>query len=170
LSLEFVLFPRHGRPGRLPPSAALTKRCVERAAGVLQPPEHDRAQVAGLPEALPVLQRAVERHSGIGLHALERHERAETPFDYDLPGALDPVLEMRLTDLAVRIYEKLEVKDFARVDFRVDHRNKPWFIEINPLPTFAPDGTFAIIAELAGRSYPEFLAEVLERALARITT
>lgn len=120
------------------------------------------------PKALPVLQRALERHSGIGLHALVRHERPDSPFEYELPGALDEVLEMRLKDLAVRIYEKLEVKDFARVDFRVDHRNKPWFIEINPLPTFAPDGTFAIIAELAGRSYDAFLSEVLAAALERV--
>jgi D-alanine-D-alanine ligase len=120
------------------------------------------------PEALPVLQRATERHSGIGLHALERHEQPEAPFEYDLTGSLDQVLEMRLKDLALRVYEKLEVKDFARVDFRVDRRQKPWFIEINTLPTFAPDGTFAIIAELAGRSYPEFLADVLRRALGRV--
>jgi D-alanine-D-alanine ligase len=120
------------------------------------------------PRALPVLQRATERHSGIGLHALERHERPEAPFEYDLLGGIDPVLEMRLKDLALRAYRKLEVRDFARLDFRVDHSNKPWFIEINPLPTFAPDGTFAIIAELAGQAYPEFLAEVLADGLQRL--
>ena len=120
------------------------------------------------PRALPVLQRATERHSGIGLHALERYERPEAPFEYELLGSIDPILEIRLKDLAHRAYQKLDVKDFARVDFRVDANNKPWFIEINPLPTFAPDGTFAIIAELAGRSYPEFLAEVLAEGLARV--
>jgi D-alanine-D-alanine ligase len=120
------------------------------------------------PLALPVLQRATERNSGIGLHALERHERPEAPFAYDLLGSIDPVLEIRLKDLALRAYRKLEVRDFARVDFRVDRNNKPWFIEINPLPTFAPDGTFAIIAELAGRSYIDFLADVLSEALRRV--
>jgi D-alanine-D-alanine ligase len=120
------------------------------------------------PTALPVLQRATERHSGIDLHALEPHEPPDARFEYDLTGSLDQVLEMRLKDLALRVYHKLEVRDFARVDFRVDRNNKPWFIEINPLPTFAPDGTFAIVAELAGRSYPEFLADVLERALNRV--
>jgi D-alanine-D-alanine ligase len=120
------------------------------------------------PLALPVLQRATERHSGIGLHALERHERPEAPFEYDLIGSIDPLLEVRLKDLSLRIFRKLEVKDFARLDFRVDGKNKPWFIEINPLPTFAPDGTFAIIAELAGKSYPEFLADVLAEGLRRI--
>ncbi len=120
------------------------------------------------PLALPVLQRATERHSGIGLHALERYERPEAPFEYDLIGSIDSQLEVRLKDLSLRIFRKLEVKDFARLDFRVDPENEPWFIEINPLPTFAPDGTFAIIAELAGTSYPDFLAVVLGEALRRV--
>lgn len=121
------------------------------------------------PEALPVLERATERATGIGLHALERHEDPERPFEYDLLGRLEPALEERLQELALRVYEKLECKDFARVDFRVDRQGEPFFIEINPLPTFAPDGTFAIIAELLGRTYPDFLAEVLHRGLGRIT-
>ena len=69
---------------------------------------------------------------------------------------------------AVAVYEKLECKDFARIDFRVDAEGQPWFLEINPLPTFAPDGTFAIIAELAGQSYEAFLADVLKRGLKRL--
>jgi D-alanine-D-alanine ligase len=119
-------------------------------------------------EALPVLQRATERNSGIGLHALDRHEDPAAPFDYVIHGALDRVLEARLCDLALRIYAKLECKDFARVDFRVDERGKPWFLEINPLPTFAPDGTFAIIAELMNRPYSELLADLLARGLQRL--
>jgi D-alanine-D-alanine ligase len=120
------------------------------------------------PEALPVLQRATERTTGIGLHALERHEDPAEPFDYDLSGGLDTALEARLHDLALRVYEKLECKDFARADVRVDDRGEPWFIETNPLPTFAPDGTFAIIAELMNRPYEDLLADVLARGLRRL--
>ena len=119
-------------------------------------------------EALPVLQRATERTTGIGLHALERHKDPDDPFDYDLSGGLDAALEARLHDLALRVYEKLECKDFARADFRVDARGAPWFIETNPLPTFAPDGTFAIIAELMNRPYEDLLADVLARGLRRL--
>ena len=119
-------------------------------------------------EALPALQRATERHSGIGLHALERHENPDAPFAYDLSGSLDAVLEARLRDLALRVYHKLECKDFARADFRVDARGTPWFLEINPLPTFAPDDTFAITAEVMGRDYTDLLADVLARGLRRL--
>ena len=47
---------------------------------------------------------------------------------------------------------------------------RPQFLEVNPLPTFAPDGTFAILAELAGVPYRAFLADLLAEALARVTT
>lgn len=120
------------------------------------------------PRALPVLQRAVDAATGIGLHALERKGLAHGDRDWQLEGTLDARLETRLTDLALRVFDKLECRDFARVDFRVDAEGTPWFLEINPLPTFDPDGTFAILAELCATPYPEFLAGVLKEALQRI--
>jgi D-alanine-D-alanine ligase len=122
------------------------------------------------PEALPVLQRAVETSTGIGLHALEHRgaPSADTDWDYDLGGTLDDDLERRLQALALRVFDTLDCRDFARADFRVDAEGKPWFLEINPLPTFAPDDTFAIIAELKGRDYVDYLAEVFGRGLRRL--
>ncbi len=122
----------------------------------------------GEAEALPVLQRAVERQTGIGLHALERWERADRPFDYDVPGALTPELEASLAEAALTVHRALECRDFSRSDFRVDAEGAVWFIEVNPLPTFAPDGTFAVLAELVGRPYEAFLADVLGRGLGRL--
>lgn len=120
-------------------------------------------------EPLPVLQRAVEATTGIGLHALAHRgvssDAEWTPAPY-IP--LTDELERSLQQLAVRVYEKLQCRDFARLDFRVDREGRPWFLEINPLPTFAPDGTFAILAELMHRSYVDFLAEILQRGLRRL--
>lgn len=127
------------------------------------------------PRALPVLQRAVCATTGIGLHVLDRpdlvsradqngHGDAEER-TWELPGTLTPLLEARLQQDALTVFRKLECRDFARLDFRVDADGRSWFLEINPLPTFAPDGTFAIMAELMGQTYPEFLAAILDDAL-----
>ncbi len=123
------------------------------------------------PRALPVLQRALEVRTGIGLHALEGEGGDRTgsgPLEHETPGVLDADLEAQLQDSAVRVFERLECLDFARVDFRLDAEGQPVFLEINPLPTFAPDGSFGILAELAGRQWVDLLAEVLGEALDRL--
>lgn len=119
------------------------------------------------PRALPVLQRAVERQTRIGLHALDRRGAPPREYEYEIEGELSPDLESELQKLAITVFRKLGCRDFARVDFRVDASGRPWFLEINPLPTFAPDGTFAIAAELVGMAYPAFLADVLGDAIDR---
>ena len=120
--------------------------------------------------ALPVIQRALERHSGIGLHALEGPGREETGalLEPATPGVLEPALERRLAELACTSFSTFECRDFARVDFRLDARGEPVFLEINPLPTFATDGSFAILAELERRPFAELLASCLEAGLERI--
>lgn len=119
------------------------------------------------PRALPVLQRALEATTRIGLHALERHA-PQAGWAYVTPGEMDAALESALQALALRAYAALECRDFARVDFRLDAHGQAQFLEINPLPTFAPDGSFAILAELMGKSYEALLAEVLYTGLRRL--
>ncbi len=121
------------------------------------------------PEVLPVLQRALETMTGIGLHALERHRSVSgEAWSHRTPGALDAALEARLGELARRAFTALECRDFARADFRLDARGEPHFLEINPLPTFAPDGSFGVLAELAGRSHEAMLADVIAVGLRRL--
>jgi D-alanine-D-alanine ligase len=119
------------------------------------------------PRALPVLQRALEAETGIGLHALARHAPAGG-FAHVLPGTLEPALERELQALAARAFGALACRDFARADFRLDAAGRPCFLELNPLPTFARDGSFAILAELLSRTLEDLLAEVLGLGLARL--
>ena len=111
--------------------------------------------------ALPALQRATDPATGIGTHALD-------DVDGELVGDLDADLDAALAQAALTAHRALECRDFSRSDFRVGADRRPVFVEINPLPTFAPDGTFAILAELEGRPYTSWLADVLAEALARL--
>jgi D-alanine-D-alanine ligase len=120
------------------------------------------------PRALPVLQRALDAETLIGLHAVESSGEAGPARAACLPGQLDAVLEAELAELALRVYRAFACRDFARVDFRLDDADLPHFLEVNPLPTFAPDGSFGILAELADRSLSELLAEVLADGLTRL--
>lgn len=125
------------------------------------------------PRAWPVLQRALDAHTRIGLHAVEgvhrelRHPTA-TSREHCLPGKLSVELEARLQRLALDVFALFECRDFARVDFRLDPSGQPVFLEINPLPTFAVDGSFGILAELEGRRVEALLADVFAQSLSRL--
>jgi len=117
------------------------------------------------PRALPVLQRALEVETRIGLHAVETPS-AQPP--HVIPGILDAALEARLAALAIRAYDALECHDFARADFKCDAAGALYFLEINPLPTFAPDASFGILAAVMNRTHEDLLAEVLALGLRRL--
>ncbi len=126
------------------------------------------------PKALPALQRALDRETGIGLHAIagvhEELRPADAPEpEHELPGQLTPELEAELQRQALRVFELFECRDFARVDFRLEAPGHPVFLELNPLPTFAVDGSFGVQAELEGREPAELLAEVFAEALIRLS-
>ncbi|MCP4038892.1 MAG: D-alanine--D-alanine ligase [bacterium] len=125
------------------------------------------------PRALPVLQRALDEATGIGHHAIvgvheELRDASAAVRDHELPGKLGPELEAQLQSTALEVFALFECCDFARVDFRLDTEGRPVFLELNPLPTFAVDGSFAILAELEGRSLAALLAEVFDAGLARL--
>ena len=125
--------------------------------------------VVGHPaRALPVLQRALEAETRIGVHALERHPAPRGGWRSVTPGTLDAALEAHLGALALRAFHALECLDFARADFRLDAEGSPRFLEMNPLPTFSESGSFGILAELEGRPHDALLADVIASALARL--
>lgn len=104
-------------------------------------------------KAYPVLERALDPVTRLGSHVTGSGD------DSLLTHSLTPELEARLTDWSLRLCDELGVKHFARLDFKCDEAGNPFFLEINPLPTFAVDGTFAILAEMAGMDYAAWLGD-----------
>lgn len=87
---------------------------------------------------------------------------------YECPAKLDEETETKMMRTAGRVYEALNCKDFARVDFRLSNEGEIYFIEINPLPGLAPDySDFPMIAEFNGMGYDVLVREILNSALKR---
>ncbi len=109
----------------------------------------------------PVLERALHRPTGIGIHAVAAHDPAADghAFTHD---HIPPDLERRLQEWSLDLCREMEVRHFARLDFKCDADGNPFFLEINPLPTFAGDNIFGILAEIAGQTPSEFLAGYLQ--------
>ena len=69
----------------------------------------------------------------------------------------------------LKLFERLDCRDYARFDWRLDAQGNPKLLEVNPNPGWCWDGHLAKMAAFAGISYKEMLEAILKAAEARIT-
>jgi D-alanine-D-alanine ligase len=89
------------------------------------------------------------------------------------PDDLDSAIVERIQDVAKRAYKVLGVRDYARVDMRLDAKTgEPYVLEVNPNPDLSDGCAFAQAIRASGRTYDQALQEIvafaLKRARARI--
>jgi D-alanine-D-alanine ligase len=103
--------------------------------------------------------------------------RIETPhefYDYDAkylasdtryicPG-LSPQEEERLADLALRSFEVLGCRGWARVDLMLDESGQPYFLEMNTSPGMTDHSLVPMAAKVAGIPFEQLVVQVLEMA------
>ncbi|MBI4219863.1 MAG: hypothetical protein HY682_06960, partial [Chloroflexi bacterium] len=82
----------------------------------------------------------------------------------DLPSKI----EEDIVEWCLRLFERLECRDYARLDWRLDANGNPKLLEVNPNPGWCWDGHLAKMAGHAGWSYSEMLANILRAAERRI--
>ena len=70
--------------------------------------------------------------------------------------------------MAITMFQTLGCHDMARVDLRVDEQGSLYFLEINPLPSFDPEGTLGLLAEHQGSTYAQLIGRILTAAVARL--
>ena len=87
---------------------------------------------------------------------------------YESPARLTAEQETEIINKSRKIYQILDCKDFARIDFRLSEDGKLYFIEINPLPGLAPGySDFPMLAEFNGTDYISLVRSILGAALKR---
>lgn len=78
-----------------------------------------------------------------------------------------PALAAAIEDVAMAAYRALGVRDYGRVDMRIDAHGDPWVIDINPNCDISPDAGVARAAAAAGMAYPELIGRICELAWRR---
>jgi D-alanine-D-alanine ligase len=78
---------------------------------------------------------------------------------------LHPGIEERLLHDSKRIYRILELTGYARIDFRFDAEDRPYFLEANPNPDIAEHEEFAAAANFDGVTYPKLLERIIRLGL-----
>lgn len=72
--------------------------------------------------------------------------------------------------IARRSFELLGLRDYARVDLRLDASGAPFVIDVNPNPDISPGAGFLLAAQRANLSYDDVIARIVESALSRERT
>jgi D-alanine-D-alanine ligase len=91
-------------------------------------------------------------------------------FHYLCPAPLSPEMVEELNWLTAATFRITGCQDVARVDFRLDasDNNKPYILEINPLPGLNPGySDLCVEAQADGWKYEELVNRILDEALDR---
>lgn len=104
-------------------------------------------------------------------------QRAKTLYDdldhYICPATLDDSLKKLIEETTIEICKILDVKDFARLDFRLNKDNELYFLEINPLPGMDFDleskdfSFYPYMAFKSGYTYDQLIEKIITSTMFR---
>ena len=80
---------------------------------------------------------------------------------------LSAELEARIADTAKGAFRALGLRDFGRIDLRIDEEGTPWVIDVNPNCDLSPDAGVARAGEHGGMAYPQLVGKICEFAWRR---
>jgi len=118
------------------------------------------------PTAHPAIQRPLDPRTRLSVHVLKQR----TDNGWICPVELSSELDAQARQLALTMFAAIGCQDIARVDLRVDGKGRCFFLEINPLPSFDPEGSVGLLAEHLGLTYTQLIAQILDAARLRVAS
>lgn len=85
-----------------------------------------------------------------------------------IPAQIDDLTKNFIVDSCLKLFKRLECRDYCRFDWRLNAEGIPKLLEVNPNPGWCWDGHLAKMAKLDGMSYKNMLAEILKATEIRI--
>ncbi|MGQ9721289.1 MAG: methyltransferase domain-containing protein [Candidatus Jordarchaeum sp.] len=85
-----------------------------------------------------------------------------------IPAELPPETRNLIIKGCLVLFERLEIRDYCRFDWRFDARGNPKLLEVNPNPGWCWDGHLAKMSKFAGMSYAEMLEAIIKAAEQRL--
>jgi D-alanine-D-alanine ligase len=131
-------------------------------------------------------------NSGLSYHVLPILEVDYSGLDPDLPQILgyeskwipespywnnikyhearmDEDQRKNLLDYSNLLFERLECRDYARIDFRADSNGVIKLLEVNPNPGWCWDGKLNYMAGFSGLRYADLLKMIIDAGIERVT-
>lgn len=85
-----------------------------------------------------------------------------------IPADIPDKAKDLIIECSLKLFERLECRDYCRFDWRLDEDGSPKLLEVNPNPGWCWDGHLAKMASFSGISYSSLLKSIIEAALARL--
>ncbi|MBN1221735.1 MAG: ATP-grasp domain-containing protein [Candidatus Aminicenantes bacterium] len=90
---------------------------------------------------------------------------------FDCPAKITYALKNQIEELIRRTVQALKLKDWCRIDVRLDQNSEPNILEVNPLPGILPNpednSCLPKAARSSGYSYSTLIHRVVEEAILR---
>ncbi|MFH1563285.1 MAG: methyltransferase domain-containing protein [Nitrospirota bacterium] len=85
-----------------------------------------------------------------------------------IPVNLSDEVEKFIVECCLKLFERLDCRDYSRFDWRLDAEGNPKLLEVNPNPGWCWDGHLAKMAKIAGISYTQMLEDIIQSAEQRL--
>jgi D-alanine-D-alanine ligase len=93
----------------------------------------------------------------------------EKHVEYKCPAELTPAELRTMERMAREVFDALDCRDVARIDFKMNPKGEVYVLEVNPLPGLTPDySDLVLISKAAGFDYRTLIGEVLSGGLKRM--
>jgi len=83
---------------------------------------------------------------------------------YVCPAEIDLDLTERIQEITERLFNVLKCRHYSRADFRLDHENNLWFLEMNTLPGMTDTSLAPMAAKAAGFSFNDLIDRIVLQA------
>lgn len=83
------------------------------------------------------------------------------------PAEISEELAEEMVQMSKDAFNALELRDFARIDIRMDENNNIYLLEINSMASLGKTGSYVHAAGIAGYDYQQLVNKILETAVVR---
>ena len=116
------------------------------------------------PEAFPILEIDLENDPD-GVQTVYHKKKA--PRGKICPADIPPHLADEMVRISIAAFNALHLRDFARVDLRMDQDQNIYILEINSMASLGPTGSYVYSAQKAGYSFNALVNKMLDLGVVR---
>jgi D-alanine-D-alanine ligase len=93
-----------------------------------------------------------------------RTKYSESSGHHIIPARIAPETALQIERVALRAYQALNCRQFARVDFMVSRENIPYVLEVNTIPGLTAASLFPDSAKAVGISFEDLVVRLVNEA------